>query len=136
LLLEVLYIADWILNAHKTREDTEIDRYKELEQKILSHVKDFGLENFVEWDPNYHEYHYTREFEERSPAMEFIEEFEDETFWDELINRLRMQDLIEKYGEQTFSEMDVHTRFEKEEGFTANYSAEFEKNWLQNVRVF
>lgn len=102
MLLEVLYIADWILNAHKTREDTEIDRYKELEQKILSHVKDFGLENFVEWDPNYHEYHYTREFEERSPAMEFIEEFEDETFWDELINRLRMQDLIEKYGNKLF----------------------------------
>jgi hypothetical protein len=57
--------------------------------------------------------------------MEFIEEYEEDTFWDELTNRLCMRDLIEKYGERALSEMDRHTRFEKEEELRVKYSAEF-----------
>ncbi|MEW6274878.1 MAG: hypothetical protein AB1556_07160, partial [Bacillota bacterium] len=83
LLLEVLYIADWILNAFS--EDRENDRYKKLGQKILACAKEFGLGNFVRWDPDFQEYDYTREFEEKSPVMEFIEEFEEDTFWNELV---------------------------------------------------
>lgn len=133
LLLEALYIADWIINAFN--EGTENDRYKNLEQKILACAKDFGLDNFVRWDPSFHEYDYTREFEEKSPAIKLIEEFEEDTFWNELVNRLCIRDLIEKYGEQALLEMDMHTRFEKEEELRAKYSAEFEKNGLKNVRI-
>lgn len=136
LLLEVFYIADWVLNAHKTREDNEIDRYKEFEQKILSCAKEFGLQNFVVWDPDLSEYYYTGEFEERSPAVEFIEEFEEDTFWDELVERLSMRDLVEEYGEECVLEMNLHTRLEKLDEYRAKYLEEFEKNGLQNVKVF
>lgn len=136
LLLEIFYIADWVLNAHKTRGDDEIDRYKELEQKILSYAEEFGLQNYVVWDPDLREYHYTREFEERSPAVEFIEEFEEDTFWDELVERLSMRDLVEESGEECVLEMDVHTRLEKLDEYRAKYLEEFEKNGLQNVKVF
>lgn len=133
LLLKVFYIADWILNAFK--EGIENDRYKKLEQKILACAKDFGLENFVRWDPGFQEYDYTGEFEEKSPVMEIIEEYEGDNFWNELINRLCIRDLIEKYGEEALLEMDIRTRLEKEEELRAKYSAEFEENGRKNIKI-
>ncbi|SHI56314.1 hypothetical protein [Desulfofundulus thermosubterraneus] len=136
LLIEIFYIADWVLNAYKTTEDDEIDRYRDLEQKILSRAKEFGLQNIVEWDPSMRVYQYTREFEENNPAMEFIEDFEEDTFWDELVERLSMRDLVEEYGEESVMEMDVFTRLEKLDKYRVKYLEEFEKNGLQNVQVF
>ncbi|MCL6559961.1 MAG: hypothetical protein K6U74_14440 [Firmicutes bacterium] len=40
------------------------------------------------WDSSFHEYDYTGEFEEKSPVMEIVEEYEEDNFWNELINRL------------------------------------------------
>ncbi|HHW43583.1 MAG TPA: hypothetical protein GXX25_07205 [Desulfotomaculum sp.] len=136
LLLEIFYIADWVLNAYKTLEDDEIDRYKDLEQKILSRAKEFGLQNMVEWDPSMDEYQYTREFEDNTPAMEFIRDYEEDTFWDELVDRLCRRDLVQEYGEESVMEMDVLTRLEKMDRYRVKYLEEFEKNGLQNVKVF
>ncbi|MEW6275169.1 MAG: hypothetical protein AB1556_08665 [Bacillota bacterium] len=47
-----------------------------------------------------------------------------------------MRDLVEEYGEERVLEMDVFTRLEKMDEYRVKYLEEFEKNGLQNVKVF
>ncbi len=48
-LLDVLYIADWVMNAHKVEDAPKTEAYRKLEQKIFSYAKDMGFENLVEY---------------------------------------------------------------------------------------
>ncbi|MFH1898636.1 MAG: hypothetical protein ABH886_10495 [Candidatus Desantisbacteria bacterium] len=67
-LLDILYIADWVMNACKAEDDPRTETYKELEQKIFSYAKDMGFEDLVEYEADFGKYFPTRKQEESSPA--------------------------------------------------------------------
>lgn len=135
-LLDILYIADWVLNAHKVEEDPRTEAYKILEQKIFSYAKDTGFENLIEYAPDHKEYFPTKEYEETGPAMEFIEEFENDTFWDQLINRLAERDLIRQVGGiENLSNLSFENRIEKTFPLEEKYATEFETNGLDNLKI-
>jgi len=46
-LLEMIEIANWVLFAHKIEKDPETDKFRELEQKLLSYAKDMGAKHLV-----------------------------------------------------------------------------------------
>ncbi len=94
-----------------------------------------GFENLVTYDQDLKQYFTTREFEETSPFMDFIEEFENDTFWDELIERLVERDLIRQEGEEKVFNMTPQERFRKEEPLQEMYSTELEVNGLDNIRI-
>ena len=50
LLLDILSIADWVMNAYQTEDDPRTKPYEDLEQKFLSYAKDFGFENLIVYD--------------------------------------------------------------------------------------
>ncbi len=136
LLLDILYMADWVLNAHKEAEGKEDTReYEKLEQKILSYAKKMGMEKYVDFDPEYDMYCHSRFFEESRRAQEFIDEFENDCFWEELIDRLTRRDFLKSFSEQEIKEMDPYTRFERLLKLSEKYSDEFEKNGLKNLVV-
>ena len=136
LLLDVLYMADWVLNAHREADEKEDTReYEKLEQKILSYAKKMGMEKYVDFDPEYNMYFHSRFFEETRRAQEFIDEFENDCFWEELINRLTKRDFLKSFSEKEIKEMDPYTRFERLLELSEKYSDEFEKNGLKNILV-
>ena len=47
LLLDMLYIATWIIKAHKGGDDPQGQPYEELEQKLFSFAKEAGYENLI-----------------------------------------------------------------------------------------
>ena len=57
----------------------------------------------------------TRRYEDTCSAMEFIEEFENESFWDELIDRLAERDTIREVGEAGFKALKPIDRITKVE---------------------
>ncbi len=136
LLLDVLYMADWVLNAHREADEKEDTReYEKLEQKILSYAKKMGVEKYVDFDPEYDMYFHSRFFEETRRAQEFIDEFENDCFWEELIDRLARRDFLKSFSEKEIKEMDPYTRFERLLKLSEKYSGEFEKNGLKNLVV-
>ncbi len=136
LLLDVLYMADWVLNAHREADEKEDTReYEKLEQKILSYAKKMGMEKYVDFDPEYNMYFHSRFFEDTRRAQEFIDEFENDCFWEELINRLTKRDFLKSFSEKEIKEMDPYTRFERLLELSEKYSDEFEKNGLKNILV-
>ena len=135
-LLDILSIADWILNAHKVGNDPETEEYRKLEQKFYSYAEDMGYGNLVTYDTELKRFFPTKEFEETSKFRDFIDEFENDTFWDELLHRLVERDLIKQEGGvENVMNMDIRERFEKEEPLEKMYATEFEVNGLDNIRI-
>ena len=132
-LLDILGIADWVLHAHHVKERSDMGKYKELEQKIFSYAKDMGFEELVSYEDLLKGYYPTRKFEETTPGMDFIREFEDDSFWDELVHRLVDRDMLRLVGEERLSSMPVKERFEMEDPVEKRYGEEFYKNGLDNL---
>ncbi len=135
-LLDMLYIAEWILNAHKVEDDPRTEAHGELEQKIYSYAKDMGFEDLIEYAADHGKHYPTRKYEETGSPMKFIEEFENEIFWEELISRLADRDLIRQVGGvENLSKLSFAERIEKTLPLEEKYSSEFEERGLDGVSI-
>lgn len=119
-------------NAHRTDPIKEFD---ELEQYILSFGKDFGMEEDIEYDENLKQFFLTEEYIERSGLEELIDEYNEDTFWDELLFKLADRDMMEKYGIETLKNMEPDELWDKRIPFLEFYEKEFEENGVENLRV-
>ena len=133
LLLDMVEMAEWVLNAHRTDPSDEIEKYSELYQKILSYAKEMGFENLITFDKNLDGYYATFEYEE-SGHMKYIEEFEDDVFWEALPHRLAVRDLLSQVGEKGYTEMEFEERVSKKLELEAIYNKELEENGIDNMR--
>lgn len=132
-LLKLLYLGEWVVNAHRT--DDRVEDFEEFEQYILSFYKDFDMQRYVAYDERLKMFFPTREFEDETGVEEYIDEYNDNTFWDELIYRLANRDLIDRYGEDAVKYMDWEERICKEEVFIEEYEEEFEKHGVKNLVI-
>ena len=133
LLLDMVEMAEWVLNAHRSNPSDQIKKYSDLYQKILSYAKEMGFENLITYDKNLGGYYATFEYEE-SEHMAYIEEFEDDVFWDALPLRLAERDLIKEVGEKKYEEMEFVERASKLVELEFHYYKELEDNGIDNFR--
>lgn len=134
-LLEIFQIADWVLHAHKVEKDSRTKRYRDLEQKIFSLANEAGFGDLIKYYPEHKEYFPTKKYDETSPVMEFVEEFENDTFWDELVERLSIRDLIRQEGEENLMKMSLEERFKKDESIRQKYWREFVDHGIENLNI-
>ena len=134
-LLDVFHLADWVLHAYKTEEGPETEEFRNLEQKFLALAKEMGFEHFVEYDADMKKYFPTHEYEETSSVMDVIVDYDNESFWDELTERLAYRDLILQEGKDKVLGMDFEERFAKTEVLREKYSDEFYRNGLNRVVI-
>ena len=135
-LLEVFSMAEWVMHAHKYEEDETKKPYDEVIQKFYSYAKEMGMDNLIVYSPDLKRYFPTAEFEDNSEGEMFIEEFENDSFWDELMDRLAERDLFEEIGsEEEFYKMDAMKRMSLQETAREKYMDEFHKNGIKNIWV-
>jgi len=132
-LLDMVEIAEWVLNSHSTGPSEETKEYSGIYQKILSYAKDMGYENLITYDKDLDGYFATAEYEE-SEHMRYIEEFEDDVFWEALPHRLAVRDLVKQFGEKEYAEMEFEERVSKILELEAIYNKEIEENGIDNLR--
>ncbi len=135
-LLDLLHIASWVLVAHKTEDDPRTKKYDRIMQKFYARAKEAGAEHLIENDPDLKKSYPTREFEERSQAMAFIDEFVDHSFWDELIIRFAERDAARQAGgfEQMnlMSHEDLHAL---EDPIEDRYADEFNEHGIDRLEI-
>ncbi|MDA8432568.1 MAG: hypothetical protein M0Z60_06355 [Nitrospiraceae bacterium] len=134
-LLDLLQIADWVLHAHKTEEPAATKPYRNLEQKLFSLAKEFGYADLVEFAASQNRYYPTRELEENGPAMDFVEEFEEDAFWSQLAKHLSERDLRREIGEQQLDALDRTELWEMLEEHETKYWEEFQKYGVERLEV-
>lgn len=67
--------------------------------------------------------------------MAFIEEYDDDSFWDQLKTRLVDRDLCRELGEKKFSSLAIEERFAKEEPYSDKYDKEFETDGITRLQI-
>lgn len=133
LLLDVFSIADWVMTSHKTEKDPRVEPYQKLEQKFLALAKDFGFKDLVEYDKKAEKYYPTARYEQMKTDRQFIDEFEEDVFWETLATRLAIRDLLMEKGADALSKMDFSDRFIEEETIADKYDQEFVENGVNNL---
>ena len=134
-LLEMMYMADWVLHAHTEEKGETTEEYRLLMQKVLEAAKDFGLEEAVGRDDRNGEYYLTRRWGEEGRPMQEIEQFENYTFWAELVHRLGRRDFIRLYGEERIKQMNLDERYQAETEMQMRYDEEFAQYGLERLEV-
>ena len=111
-LMKIVFLGNYMVNGPRLHDEA-IEEFEDIKQYIFSFYKDFQLENWIEKSDKHNELFATSELEDE--VMAFINDYDDECFWDELINRLGRKDFINHYGENNILKMSIEERIEKEE---------------------
>jgi len=136
-LIKIVYLGNWMINAIRSGNpgDEQIEKYNEIEQYIFSFAKDFGLEKYIELDEKFNKYFPSQELEADKEIEQYMEDYNNQIFWDELADRLGWRDFIRKYGEEKISLMSQKERFLKREEMVIKYEEEFEKYGIERLEI-
>jgi hypothetical protein len=135
LLLDFVYLADWVVNAHHAGERNDIADYDMLVQKLYSFAGDMRCGELVHADRETNEYTPTRFYEQTTRAIELIEEYDEDTFWDALISRLAERDVYEQLEEDRRETIGVEEYWERSEPLEEAYYQEFRRYSLDRLRL-
>ena len=134
-LVEMLLVADWVITGHEEEEREETKPYKELRKKVLSYHKEMGMAKAFEYSPEHDEYFETAAYEVSGPHMRFIDEYDEQVFWEELATRLAERDFVAEEMLRAAGSRSEEERTARLLALTARYEGEFAENGLANVRL-
>lgn len=135
ILLDLIHIADWVLHAHSTDDRADTKDYRDLMQKLMSYAKEMGFEALVDFDKERGEYVTSGEFVGESVAEDYIEAFEDNTFWSQLIGRLSDRDAMRQTGVNHLSEIEMSERFKAIGEAEEKWITEIDNYGLSRIRI-
>lgn len=135
LLLDILYIAEWVIASREIDDNPESMPYKDLEQKIMSEAKGYGFDNLICYDDKFEQYLPTLKFEEDEKVNNFIDKYEAETFWEELCDRLAERDFFADHDAEAIMKMEDVEIFSKKREYAERYHEEFVENGLNNIKL-
>ena len=132
-LLELVYVGNWIINAHDVPSDIvgEYKKYEDILWFVWSFAKDFGVKELVdqEWDKAYPSWFL------EGKMLEYISEYEDTYFRDELADRMATKELLEIYWADKVTNMSREEYFIEHDRLVDKWSDEFLENDLKNMKI-
>lgn len=131
-LLKLVYLGEWMANGIRVDEERD-ERVHQAAQHFYSYADEAGSQSLVEYDKKYRQYFPTGALDEDPEVMRFREEYDDEVFWDELIEKLSMRDFIGRYGEQRWFSSGMNEASDLQGSFIKKYIDEFEANGIENL---
>lgn len=107
------------------------------EDRLCSNINSgqhaYMVEDYI--DERHSELFLNGRFEEESPSQRFLEEYDDETLWDELAHRLSERDMCEAVDPVVLARMDVVERWAERDKYLERYFEEFEENGLDHLGI-
>jgi hypothetical protein len=127
-LLDIIHIADWVMHAHDTEGRTDTQEYETLFQKLFSFAEEMGYDDLIEYAKEDDKYYPNFNFESESLAENYIQEFENNSFWEELTSRLARRDVLKAKNAESAAELS------EEEWFQSVIEAE--EKWIKEFDEF
>ena len=132
-LLKLVYLGNFLVNNY--RSDRPVSRFDDLESYLFALAKDYGLAQALDMDAETGTVYPSREFSQTEELNEFIDDFIDNSFWDELVQRLTGRDLNRKHGQEAVEAMNWEQLREIEEPIYKRSASEVEKHGLENLEI-
>ena len=126
----MIYLGEWVINS--TREEPE-ESFGDLASQVYSVASASGIKDLVDPKPVEGTYYATAKLEE--VAEPYLRDYDEETFWDELADRLAERDLLEQYGEEALNKMSAEERFKKRFGLAEHYEDEFITHGVARISI-
>lgn len=130
-LVEVMYLADWVTNAH-TVPDSITNPYS-LEQKIYKQAKGAGCGDLVQYGEKEKVFFPSRKLEEK--GHDVLDVYDEETFWEELVSRLALRDIEEERGAEALEKMSPEERMSAISEMEEKYQMECETNGISRLEI-
>ncbi len=137
-LLKAVYLGAWMANSHRagTDDDPRYAEFVEISDFLFSLAPKFGLAHFVDSVSAGDSAHLpTMEFEEETGVHALHHEYDDDTFWDELCDRLGERDFHRRYTPEEIMEMSEDERFMKLQECVIAYEVETEKHGIDKLEA-
>jgi len=134
-LLELVHLGMWTVTGYQGEETAAAKRYFALDQRLLGMATDLGCADLVE-ERDDGTLQPGPKLAEDDRIRELQSEFQNDTFWHELVARMADRDLV---GEQTKRALETPgvepapSRDEELKKIEDRYWKEFEKNDLAHV---
>jgi len=133
-LLKLTYLGDWMVNGIRT-EDERIAEYADVMQRLLAWAADAQCGSFVEFDKKLNRFFPTAELEEHEEVKLLRETYDDEIFWDELINKLSLRDFMAAQKAASLASSLPYDAAKMRSDIIKKYVEEFDKNGVNNLKV-
>ena len=135
-LLDLLHMASWVLHAHENEKSPLTEPYDAVVQKFYALAKDMGQDRMIAYHSDAKKFMPTVEFENSAQSWEFIDEFMDDTFWDELMHRLAERDIERQVGGPDQSDnLTMTERFTLEAPVLQKYIQEFDEHGIDRLEI-
>lgn len=129
-LLKLAYLGHWMTNGIMTEEERE-KKYDELMKKLYAHAESNACGSFVEYDKKEKVFLPTKTLDE--DVAKIREEYDNEIFWDELIEKLALRDLLSMQEGKHWYGGDTQEIASIRSGIIKKYIDEFEQNSVNNL---
>ncbi len=133
-LLDLIAVGDWVLHSHTVQDKDCSVTHRAVMKKIFSYSSEMQCEDLVEYDQKTDECYETCAYEEVIQEV-FIQPYNDETFWEELADRLAMRDAVREIGEDNLKTMEPLERVKLLGDKTDTYENEFEEHGLEYLTI-
>ncbi|MBL8023763.1 MAG: hypothetical protein JNK54_05710 [Elusimicrobia bacterium] len=130
-LLEMVCLADWVKNAH-AEPDSTVNPYS-LEQKIYKEAKAAGCGDWVTFNGKENVYVPSQNLEEKFHGV--LDEYNDETFWEELVTRMAIRDVEEDKGQDALEKMSPDQQLRALRPLEERYQAETETHGIDRLEI-
>lgn len=130
-LILLTSLGECMVNSHR---ETGLDEgVSELLHHILAYHKDFDAADLVDPVPDDGKFHGSTKLNEW--AYSFSDAYDDESFWDELSNRLAERDFSREYSEEATQKMKPLEHLQKIDDLASAYDDEFCAKGLENLVI-
>jgi hypothetical protein len=130
-LLEMVCLADWVKNAH-AEPDSTVNPYS-LEQKIYKEAKGAGCGDLVTYEGKEKMFLPSKMMEEKFHGV--LDEYNDQTFWEELVSRLAIRDAEEERGQDALEKMSPDEQVRVLRELEERYQAETETHGIDRLEI-
>lgn len=134
-LIEMLYLADWVLTAHDEQADPGKARHYLLCQKIYASAKAMGCDALIENAKELRAYVPTQKLEDMESVRNPLETYNAEIFWEELIERLIERDMTAKLPTMAKEPSSPEEYWALAAPIEERYATEFSTNGVRRLKI-
>lgn len=131
-LMELVYLGNWMVNSYRGEE--RLEDYDRTAEHILSFAPAAGCQDRVEFDEFEGRYFPSRKLDE--DLKPFVDDYDDDVFWNLLIDRLAERDLIRARGEEAVDKMEWDEYSRNVEPYVKKYEKEIDESGIEHLEIF
>ncbi|OGQ48135.1 MAG: hypothetical protein A3I09_04505 [Deltaproteobacteria bacterium RIFCSPLOWO2_02_FULL_47_10] len=131
-LLIMASIGNIVINGYRT--DDIIEEFEKMMNHLCKYAKDFGETEFVDSKPD-EKGIYWETIRLDDVGHEYLDEYDDEAFWEELADRLASREMEKQHGKGGLAKMSKEESLKKFWEIEEMFNEEFYNNGIDNLQL-